>query len=152
MEKEGALMLSQRKRRFDPAMKKAVGLATCVLLSMTLAGCPYVLVGGAAATGVLYYKGELRAQVEAAPDEVMAATQQAFDYFKWSTVTFKASRTDGIAEAKTAAGKNVNVAVEAQQARLSVISIRVGAFGDENLSQMLFDKIKQYLGPEVEKT
>ena len=145
-------MLSQHKRRIEQAVKRTAGLALCAVFLMTLAGCPYVLVGGAAATGVFYYKGELRAQVEADPDEVMAATEKAFDYFKWSTVELKASRTDGVAEAKTAAGKSIYVTVEAQQARLSVISIRVGAFGDENLSQMLYEKIKGYLGPGMEKT
>ena len=137
--------------RTDPAIRKRLGLLASALLLLTLTGCPYIMAGGAAATGVLYYKGELRAQVEAPPDEVMAATQKAFDYFKWSTVEIKASRTDGIAKAKTAADKEVNVSVETQAARTSVIAIRVGVFGDETVSQFLFEKIQEYIDTGVKK-
>ncbi len=144
-------MSTDNARRTDLALRKRLELLVSALLLLTLTGCPYVVAGGAAATGVLYYKGELRAQLEAPPDDVMAATQKAFDYFKWSTVEVKASRTDGIAKAKTAADKEVSVSVEAQMSRVSVIAIRVGVFGDETVSQLLFEKIKENLGIGVKK-
>lgn len=138
-------MLTQSERRIVPAIKRLCGLMICGLLLLSLAGCPYVIAGGAAATGALYYKGELRAKLDAPPDEVMSATQKAFDYLQWNTVEIKASRTDGIAKATTAAGKEIDVTVDADPPRQSDISIRVGVFGDEDISQLLFEKIKEYL-------
>jgi hypothetical protein len=114
-----------------------------------LTGCAALVVGAAAggAAGVLYYQGELKADVEAAPPEVVAATEKAFRDLIWSRDVATASATDGLATARTATGKEVRVRVELKTPEVSTVAIRIGTFGDENLSRLLYDRIVAFLQP-----
>jgi hypothetical protein len=118
-------------------------------LLLPLTGCAVLLLGGAAAgaaaAGVMYNEGELRADLEAAPPDAIKATERAFRDLIWSKESAKSSATDGLATARTATGKEVTVTVNRKTASVSTIGIRIGTFGDENLSRLLYDKIKFFL-------
>ena len=122
----------------------------CVLVAAAflLTGCAALVVGaaaGGAAAGALYFKGELKADVDATPPEVIAATEKAFRDPIWAKDTAAASATDGLATARTATGKEVRVTVEMKTPEVSSIGIRIGTFGDENLSRLLYDRIVTFL-------
>ena len=126
-----------------------VVIAVLVVASMLpLTGCAAVLVGGAAAgaaAGVLYHEGELRGDIEASPPAVIKATERAFRDLIWSKESAKSSATDGLATARTATGREVTVTVTRKTEEVSQVGIRIGTFGDENLSRLLYDKIQFFL-------
>ncbi len=118
-------------------------------LMLQLTGCAALLIGGAAAgataAGMIYHDGELRADIEAPPPTVIKATERAFRDLIWTKESAQASATDGQATARTATGKEVSVTVTRKTENTSEIGIRVGTFGDENLSRLLYDKIKFFI-------
>ena len=122
------------------------GLLLMVLASL-LTGCGVLFMGAAAGSvaGALYYQGELKADVEASPPEVITATEKAFRDLIWAKETASASEIDGLATARTATGKEVKVTVVAKEPQVSTIGIRIGTFGDENLSRLLYDRIVSFL-------
>jgi hypothetical protein len=119
-----------------------------IVTAALMTGCAALVVGaaaGGAAAGALYYKGELKADVDAAPPEVITATERAFRDLIWDKETAAASATDGLATARTATGREVKVTVEMKTPEVSTIGIRIGTFGDENLSRLLYDRILLFL-------
>lgn len=128
-------------------MKNSVIGIVLVFAAMSLAGCPAFFVGaaGGAVAGALYYQGELKADVDATPQAVISATERAFRDLIWSKEVATASATDGLATARTATGKTVEVTVEAKTPETSTVGIRIGTFGDENLSRLLYDRILDFL-------
>jgi hypothetical protein len=122
------------------------GLLLMVLASL-LTGCGVLFMGAAAGSvaGALYYQGELKADVEASPQAVITATEKAFRDLIWAKDTASASEIDGLATARTATGKEVKVTVVSTAPQASTIGIRIGTFGDENLSRLLYDRIVSFL-------
>ncbi|MBL0715630.1 MAG: DUF3568 family protein [Desulfosarcina sp.] len=118
-------------------------------LMLQTTGCAVLLIGGAAAgaaaAGVMYHEGELKADLDAPPATVIKATERAFRDLIWSKESARSSATDGLATARTATGKEVTVTVNRKTESVSQIGIRIGTFGDENLSRLLYDKIKFFL-------
>ena len=131
------------------AWAKSVGaVGVLILAAVVVSGCAALMLGaaaGGAAAGALYFKGELKADVDATPPEVIAATEKAFRDLIWAKDTAAASATDGLATARTATGKEVRVTVEMKTPAVSSIGIRIGTFGDENLSRLLYDRIVTFL-------
>jgi hypothetical protein len=127
-------------------------VAMAVLVSgamLQLTGCAALLIGGAAAgaaaAGVMYKEGELQADLEAKPPQALQATERAFRDLIWTKESAKSSATDALATARTATGKEVTVTINRQTENVSRIGIRIGTFGDENLSRLLYDKIQFFL-------
>lgn len=112
-----------------------------------LTGCAALMVGaaGGAVAGALYYQGELKADVDATPQAVITATEKAFRDLIWAKETASASVTDGLATARTATGREVKVTVVTNTPEVSTLAIRIGTFGDENLSRLLYDRIIAFL-------
>ena len=133
-------------------MRGLRNVAIAVLISglmLQMAGCAAVLIGGAAAgataAGLMYHEGELRAEIEAPPPAVIKATERAFRDLIWTKESAQSSATDGQATARTATGKEVLVKVNRKTENMSQIGIRIGTFGDENLSRLLYDKIQFFI-------
>ena len=117
-----------------------------VFLILAITGCLAAIATGVGAAGaVLWHQGELRADLNAPPDKVIAATERAFADLKWSKISATSSKTDGKAIARTGADEKVEVTVKQKTENTSEIGIRVGVIGDENLSRTLLDKIKAYI-------
>ena len=117
-------------------------------LMLQMAGCAALLIGGAAAgaaAGLMYHEGELRADLDAPVPKVIKATERAFRDLIWTKESATASAADGLATARTATGREVTVKVEAKSENTTTIGIRIGTFGDENLSRLLYDKIQFFL-------
>ena len=131
-------------------VQNAVIGVVLIVSVMALTGCPAFFVGaaGGAVAGALYYQGELKADVDATPQAVITATEKAFRDLIWSKEVATASATDGLATARTATGKEVKVTVNAKMPAVSTVGIRIGTFGDENLSRLLYDRILNFLEPE----
>jgi hypothetical protein len=120
-------------------------ILSAVVMGLTGCGALFVGAAGGAVAGALYYQGELKADVDATPQAAIAATEKAFRDLIWSKEIVTASATEGLATARTATGKAVKVTVNAKTPEVSTVGIRIGTFGDENLSRLLYDRIVSFL-------
>jgi len=130
------------------ALLKRMGSGLILMaVAFLLTGCGLLMMGaaGGAVAGALYYQGDLKADVDATPQAVITATGKAFRDLIWAKETASASATDGLATARTATGKEVKVTVVTKTPEVSAIAIRIGTFGDENLSRLLYDRIISFL-------
>ena len=127
-------------------LKCMVTFSLIVFLILTITGCLAAVATGVGAAGaVLWYQGELRADLDAAPKKVIAATERAFADLKWSKISVESFETEGKAIAQTDEDQKVEVTVKQKTETTSEIGIRVGIIGDENLSRTLLEKIEAYI-------
>lgn len=126
--------------------KTALVLAVTLTLSATMmmSGCILAAVG-AGAGGVFYAKGDLESTLAASPAQIAAAADKAFTELKIAKTSSVSSELDAEIVGRTATDKKVTITSKTTGDKLSSISIRVGTFGDEDLSQAIFEKIKKNL-------
>ncbi|MCC7406454.1 MAG: DUF3568 family protein [Phycisphaeraceae bacterium] len=116
-----------------------------VVLAMAIPGCLVVVAGGAAAGGVAYVKGDLEAVVPGTPQQVARATDGAASDLGLATVSSEWSSVDMKYVLRTVGDKKISVKAKRESDRTSKLSIRVGIFGDKDLSQMVYDRIRARL-------
>jgi hypothetical protein len=112
----------------------------------SLSGC-LVAAAGAGAAGTAYVMGSLDGTVPGTPEKVIDASESVFKDKEVHILSKDATGLDGTIIAKTALDKRIEVTVKRQDEKTSTISIRVGTFGDQELSRELFEKIKARLQP-----
>jgi hypothetical protein len=120
----------------------AVG-ALCYLPGCALLGI--AAVGAATATGAVYVMGDLTAGLSADPDRVAAATEKALARLQLPVVSKQVTALDAQVISRTALDKRIAIKVKKQGDRQSEINIRVGTFGDEQLSRSLLAEIERAL-------
>jgi len=121
-----------------------IALATTCLLGLT--GCVALVAGGAAGVGTLaYIKGELNAQIPASPSELQEAISDAIQSLELKELKAEADNLSGDYLLETGGDEKITIHYEKLKDRLIEVSIRVGVFGDENLSRVLLDEIKEGL-------
>lgn len=116
-----------------------------VVLTLAIPGCLVVVAGGAAAGGVAYIKGDLSAVVPGTPHQVARATDGAAADLGLVRVSSESSSVDMKYLLRTPSDKKITVTAKRESDRTSKLSIRVGIFGDKDLSQMLYDRIRARL-------
>ncbi len=118
-----------------------VGLAL-----VTLAGCGAVIAGAAAGAGAIaYMRGELEATEEAPIGAVVTATHAAIDDLELKLISSEADAYSGKITAETARGTDIGISLKRVSDNVTEIHIRVGVFGDEDLSRLIHEKIKARL-------
>ena len=117
-------------------------LLTFFLLSAP--GCTLV-VAGAAAGGVLYLEGALEAELDAPVPEAAEAAVQALEKLGLRRIDARSTGLDAEIVAETADGTELQLALEARGQSGSHIEIRVGTFGDEEMSRRILDEIEEEL-------
>lgn len=118
-----------------------------MITSILFTGClAAVGVGAAAGAGAVAYKvGELVATEATTVDKAWTATEKAFKELK---LLPEAKERDSLAarmEAQGAGDKRIVVRMRNRGEKITEIRIRVGVFGDEGYSRIIFEKIKSYL-------
>ena len=122
-----------------------IGIGFFTLVVLTQPGC-WLAVGAAAGAGtVAYVSGDLEADLDATPEKVIEATKQAAEALKFAVDYANGSAVDGRAKLRSAAGKEITIKVESRSKETSHISIRVGTFGDESLSNRVLAEIREQL-------
>ena len=113
-----------------------------------LCGC--LAVAAAAGTGatVWYVKGDLEARVNAEPPQVSVATAAAMRDLDMHVLSEEATGIDAKIVGRTASDSKVTVTAKKTGDGLSSLSIRVGVFGDEQLSTAVYERIKARLAAE----
>ena len=122
-------------------------LLVCMLLFSS--GCVAVIAGAAAAgtgVGVAYYEGALRGSLIGDPMAVAAAGKAAMQELGIRVSSDHADVSGGEVVGQTVSGKKVTIAVKPEGQKISGVTIRVGFFGDEQISRQIFNKMEAQLG------
>jgi hypothetical protein len=119
-------------------------LSLALLATTGLSGC-LAVAAGAGAAGAVYVMGSLDSTVPGTPETVVDATEGALKDTDIHVLSKDATGIDGSVVGRTALDTKVEITVKRQDEKTSKISIRVGTFGDKELSQQIYDKIKAKL-------
>jgi hypothetical protein len=127
-------------------IKSFVALGLAAVLGLFCTGCIALVVGGAAGAGTYaYVSGELKTTESASLDRAWSASQGAIKELQFKVTTEQKDALQGRLIARTAADKKVEVNLKKISDNTTEIRIRVGTFGDEDLSQLILQKIKKRL-------
>ena len=108
-------------------------------------GCVAVAAAGLGVGTVAYIKGDLQAVEAVNLDEVYTATQKALDELEFSVTKRSKDVLSAAIVARDASDKKITIKLSAVEDDATKISIRVGIFGNETKSRMIYEKIKKYL-------
>lgn len=123
-------------------------LAVFVPLSLgtlLFSGCALFLVGAGVAVGagtVAYVDGELKAADNVTMDKGWNASLRAMQDLEFKVAESQKDALAGKIVARRADGTRIVVQVKRQTDQVTEFRIRVGIFGDEALSHLIYDKIK----------
>lgn len=115
-------------------------VAAAVLL-LTLPGC-IAVAAGAGAGVVAYVRGDLETTVAKDYNAVVDATREAIKELEFAKISDNKDAFAAILVARTAVDKKVEISLTNKGKGLAGIKIRVGVFGDEQLSLAILEKIK----------
>ena len=99
----------------------------------------------AGAAGAIYVSGDLETTLDATPNVVAAAAVKGLSDLGMSDIESSASALDGEVTARSARDDSIKIVLEAQGEKQTDTSIRVGTFGDEEMSVRILDAIKKRL-------
>jgi hypothetical protein len=116
-------------------------------LTVNSAGCLVVAAGAGAAGTVAYMRGDLETEEPYRLDVVYAATREATKQLELSVLEGKTEKDalSAIIVARDAADKRVTIHLKVRTEQTTGISIRIGTFGDQTKSQMIYNRIKENL-------
>ena len=111
--------------------------------------CAFMIQAGCATDqpGTTNTLGFYNTNVDSSPDKVTTAAYKACEDLKLSNINSGSggSKVDGEVTATTAQGDNVTIDIKQAGDNVSKVTIRVGATGDDAVSQQLVDRIKAHL-------
>lgn len=137
-----------------PVMKGGLSTMTKNLMLVAMlgiallisSGCAAVLVGGGAGAGtVTYLKGELKTIEEASLNNTWNAAQKAMEDLEFLVESTKKDALAAKLVALRANNKKITIHLRKVSEELTEVKIRVGIFGDESLSRLILDKLKDNL-------
>ena len=111
--------------------------ATIAFVLTMLVGCKMV------SPGVTYNLTWLEALISATPEEVTSAAKMMVEDMNLVLVSAESTGLDGRVVARTARKKLVTVTITRSARNISLIKIQVGKFGDESISMLVLEKIKE---------
>jgi hypothetical protein len=115
--------------------------------AVVLSGCALFLVGAGVAVGagtVAYVSGELRAADEVTMDRGWRATMAAMDDLQFKVTKTQKDALAGELIARRADDTRIVIRLKKQSDKVTEFRVRVGVFGDEDLSRLIYDKIKRH--------
>lgn len=120
-----------------------------VVLAMTLtSGCTLALIGlgvGAGIAGTAYVDGKLTSTLDAKPEKIQPATEAAFKELGIKLVSSTSNSLSAKIAGTSAEGSTVTVTADLEKNGQSKLGIRVGAFGDQTLSEKIYSAIDKKL-------
>jgi hypothetical protein len=124
-------------------------------LAAAQAGCLIVaagVAGGAAATGYCYYKGRYYRDYPTAIGDALAAVRTALLELQFPVLSEEAKNGTAFVSSKTADGSAIRIYLDTVDSRvpadgpaLTRVAVRVGAFGDEEVSRRILDQVTRHL-------
>ena len=126
-------------------LRKEIYIYVFIMLYFINSGCAAVVVGAGVGTGVAWYKGKLEETVSASVPHVHRAVKEGL---RDLNITITEDRHDNLTaevRGELASGKNVSIDAKSVDSSTTKLTIRVGTFGDKDLSLRIRDAIKKHL-------
>ncbi len=146
---------SERPGAGPAAWARRILLVMAAALAAVQAGCLLVAAGvasGAAATGYCYYKGRYYREYPAALGDALAAARTALTELQFPVLSEEAKNGSAFVASRTADGSAIRIYLDTVESRvpadgpaLTRVSVRVGAFGDEEVSKRILDQVSLHL-------
>jgi hypothetical protein len=111
-------------------------------------GCAVALVGAGVGAGVgtvAYLKGDLEAVESKDIDTVLEATEKALEELEIMVSTKTKDKMSAVIVARDAQDKKITIKLSATTEGNTTLSIRVGLFGNETKSRLIYQKIREKL-------
>jgi hypothetical protein len=134
-------MHNDRRRIFH----KVTLVLVLVALPLASTGCVFLAIGGAAAAGagtVAYLKGELTSTEDVSLESAYFAFGKALSDLEYPITDQAKNSHSAYVKALSAADKSIKVNLEKVAHDVTKVDIRVGVFGNEDISRLLLDKAR----------
>jgi hypothetical protein len=122
-----------------------VALLCCFLIGLSACTRKLAVIGAAAAavgTGAYFYvKGDLKRNYEASIDKTWQAAVKSVEDLGLSTESKENDAFTGVIKGKMADGKSFTVSVKRLGENLTEVGIRIGTFGNREISETIHNKI-----------
>ena len=128
-------------------LKQWVGVVLLSLGVLTFSGCVLFLVGAGLAVGagtVAYVEGELKVADNVTMDGAWNASLGAMQDLEFKVTKSQKDALAGLIVARRADDTRIVVRLKKQTDQVTEFRIRVGTFGDEALSRLIYEKIKSH--------
>lgn len=118
-----------------------------VVLPVLVQGCglELLLIGAGAAGTIAYVKGDLEAVETDKLDVVYDATLKALDKLELKATTKSKDVLSGVIVARDTQNKKITIKLKAVSEEATKLSIRVGVFGSETKSRLIYQEIHENL-------
>lgn len=116
----------------------------CLSMAVVAQGCVAVAVGAGAGT-VAYLKGDLEVIEAKDINAVHAATKKAVAQLELRVTEDTKDALAAEIVARDAQDKKITIRLKSTTANTTKISIRIGTFGSETKSRLIYDQIKKNL-------
>lgn len=123
--------------------RRVIPLIGLVVALATLSGC--ITTAGDGATAAVYARGDLEANLARDYRAVVEAAKGALGDLQLGRISENQEPAKSVLVSRTAGDKKVEVAINQSANKLTNIKIRIGVFGDEQLSRSILDRIKARL-------
>ena len=125
--------------------KKILLTIILVAISTGMSGCMLLLVGSGAAAGVGYIKGDFEVTLDEGLTPVYNASVAALAELGLPVISKSESLLDAQIVSRTSLDKKVKIILKRIDANNTMLSIRIGTFGDESHGRLIYEKIKDHL-------
>ena len=121
-----------------------VALLCCSLIGLSACSRKLAAIGAAAAVGTgayIYTKGDLKRNYEASIDKTWQAAVKSVEDLGLSTESKQNDAFNGVIKGKMADGKSFTVSVKRLGENLTEVGVRIGTFGNREISETIHNKI-----------
>lgn len=126
--------------------RDAILIMLLLALAVCLPGCLLAAVGAGAAGTVAYVKGDLEGIRPEGIEEVYEAAKNAVEQLEYVATESRKDATSALVVARDSQDDKITIKLKATPEGPTEISIRVGTWGSERRSNIIYDKIKENLG------
>ncbi|MFC1781484.1 DUF3568 family protein [Planctomycetota bacterium] len=130
-----------------------------VLLTITFAGlallgqgCVVAAVGLGAAGTIAYVRGDLEAVESETLEDVYEATLQAVEELDLRLISKSQDALSATVNTRDAQDKKIKITLKTTAQRTTKLSIRIGMFGSETKSRLIYQQIREKLRLEQEES
>lgn len=120
--------------------RRLLGVLALAFPLIVLSGCMTTAATGTGAAA--YARGELEANLDHDYNKATEAVRRAIKDLEFARISENKDALKAVLVARTGLDKKVEITLINSGKKLTSIKIRVGVFGDEQLSRLILDRIK----------
>ena len=126
-------------------VKRTLLIILLIGIAVFSQGCVVAAVGIGAAGTIAYVKGDLEAVESKDLETVYEAAVKALDELELNVISKSKDALTATINARDAQDKKINITLKRTAEQTTKISIRIGTFGDETKSRLIYQKINYNL-------